>query len=62
LRTWLTGWKRIANYLDVSVKVVQRRHKEYGMPVMRAPSNRPTIKPGQLDSWLKKLKDKKNGK
>jgi len=50
------------NYLDVSVKVAQRWHKEYGMPVMRTPSNRPTIKPEQLDSWLKKFKEKKNGK
>lgn len=49
---WLTGWKKIAKYLDVSIRTAQRYFKK-GMPVNNKLG---TIraKPKELDNFIKK--------
>lgn len=52
MECWLTGWKRIANYIDSSVKTAKKYYKECEMPVYRGPSNKPCCLPADLDKWL----------
>ena len=59
---WLTGWKRIAAYIDKSIKTAKRYHKNYHMPIHRGPGNIPHGLPLELDIWIREfgnLKDKK---
>ena len=49
---WLTGWKRIAAYLDVSPKTAKRYVQRYGLPVCRHPTGAPAALPHELDIWL----------
>lgn len=54
----LTGWKSIANYLDVSVKTAKRWYRDYDMPLERTPGGRPTQRREALDSWLAEKRKK----
>ena len=49
---WLTGWKRIAAYLDVSAGTAKKYYKKYGLPVCRHPGGSPSALPHELDVWL----------
>ena len=49
---WLTGWKRIAAYLDVSAGTAKKYYKKYGLPICRHPTGAPTALPHELDIWL----------
>ena len=46
----LTGWKRIAAFLDVSVRTA-RRYAKRGMPVRNWPGGRPWAIPDELLRW-----------
>jgi hypothetical protein len=46
----LTGWKRIASFLDVSVRTA-RRYAKLGMPVRNWPKGRPWAIPDELVRW-----------
>ncbi len=50
---WLTGWKQISAYLDVSVTTVKRYHEDHGLPVHQLPTGTPTALPAEIDTWLK---------
>lgn len=52
---WLTGWKAIASYLDVSVATAMRNYELRGLPVM-AVGNTKIALPEQLDQWQKEKK------
>jgi len=52
----LTGWKSIANYLDVSVRTAQRWHREFRLPLERTPTGKPTGKKEALDRWVTRKK------
>jgi len=52
MQNWLTGWKRIGCYLDVSAKVARCWYKKYNLPVLRTPSQRPICKTDDLDRWV----------
>ena len=47
----LTGWKRIASFLDVSVRTVKRYAKRYNMPIRNWPGGRPWAIPDELLRW-----------
>ncbi len=49
---WLTGWKQISRYIGRCVDTAKLYYKQYGMPVLRDPSETPVAIPEQLDSWL----------
>jgi len=49
---WLTGWRRIGDYLQVHWKTARRWHKQYGMPVLRRPGGRPVALVVELNLWL----------
>ena len=49
---WLTGWKKIAQYIGTSIRTAKRYHYEYSMPVRRLPSSRPVAFEYELDLWL----------
>ena len=53
--SWLTGWKSIANHLDIYWKTAKAWHKKYGMPVLRTPEGKPTQQSEVLDEWIIKL-------
>jgi len=57
---WLTGWKQIGAYLDVSVTTVTKYHRDHGLPVHWLPGGAPTGRPAELDEWVQK-KEIKNG-
>ena len=46
----LSGWKRIASFLDVSVRTA-RRYAKRGMPVRNWPGGRPWAIPDELVRW-----------
>lgn len=48
-RRWLTGWKSIAQYLDVSPRSAKRKAKR-GMPVY-LDGRTPTAKTWEIDEW-----------
>jgi len=48
---WITGWKKIAQYIDRSSKTAKLYYKKYGMPVRRLPGNMPGIIPSEVDEW-----------
>ena len=52
--TRLDSWKSIAEYLDRSVRSVQRWHVEYGLPVFHLRGDKGSVfaYPDQLDNWL----------
>ena len=47
----LSGWKRIAAFLDVSVRTARRYAKRYSMPVRNWPGGRPWAIPHELIQW-----------
>ena len=56
---YLTGWKAIANFLDVSVGTAKKYYKNHGMPIQRTPSKRPCCLPEYINEWL--VLNKPNG-
>ncbi len=52
---WLTGWKKIAAYLDVSVRTA-RNYKKIGLPIYTL-SGSAKAKTSELDHFIK-LKNK----
>lgn len=50
---WISGWKMIAEYCDVTEDTVKKYAKEKGMPVKRLGSKVFAI-PSDLDKWLRK--------
>lgn len=50
----LTGWKEIANYLEMGVRTVQRYERELGLPIRRpGESQTPVIAiKTELDAWI----------
>jgi len=50
-KEWLTGWKPIANYLDVSISTAVRWAKKYNMPIIRTHSKKPTVEIEKLKEW-----------
>lgn len=56
MRTVLSSWKEIAQYLGKGVRTVQRWELELGLPVRRPKPNEKQIVlafPDELDAWLK---------
>jgi hypothetical protein len=49
---WITGWKKIAQYLDVSERTAQRLHKKEKMPVYKGTR----ANPKELDKFVKDRK------
>jgi len=49
---WITGWKKIAKYLDVSVSTAKRYYKS-GMPIYYK-FGKARAKPVELDIFFKK--------
>jgi hypothetical protein len=47
----LSGWKRIASFLGVSVRTARRYAKRYYMPVRNWPGGRPWAIPNELVRW-----------
>ncbi len=66
--SWLTTWKSIAAYCDVSIDTVRRWEKLYGFPVFRLPSKRgfghKTIAaiPSEINTWLREFSKEMHGK
>ena len=58
----LTGWKRIASFLGVSVRTARRYAKRYSMPVRNWPGGRPWAIPDELLRWGILFDDLKKGK
>ncbi len=52
MKSWLTGWKLIANHINTSVRTAAIYHKCHGMPVHRGPNNKPIALSEELDGWL----------
>ena len=53
MKGWLTGWKAIAEYLDVHIETAVIWHNDFGMPVFDSPAGRLKIAlPALLDEWL----------
>jgi len=48
---WLTGWKRIAEYCNVSIRTAKTYHYKFGMPIKRLPGGSPQALPVELDNW-----------
>ncbi len=57
--SWVTTWKGIAKFCDVSVDTVRRWEKAFGLPVHRLPSKTGlgpglvTALPSELNAWLR---------
>ncbi|HCY86677.1 MAG TPA: hypothetical protein DHV36_16210 [Desulfobacteraceae bacterium] len=49
---WISGWKMIAEYCDVTEATVKRYAREKDMPVRRL-GNKVFAIPGDLDKWLR---------
>jgi hypothetical protein len=52
---WITGWKKIAKYLDVSIRTAQNKKH---LPVYRDGGVR--AKPEELDKYVKKENQLRN--
>lgn len=48
---WLTGWKKIADYLDMSIRTAKEYHKK-GMPVYKKLGS-VQAKPKEIDEFIK---------
>ena len=57
---YLTGWKPIANILDVHPQTAIRWYKKYNMPVQRTPSKRPMIELKVLKKWIDEINNEIN--
>jgi hypothetical protein len=55
VKTTLSSWKEIADYLGKGVRTVQRWEKQFALPVRRPfPQSRTVFAiPSELDDWLK---------
>lgn len=51
----LTGWKRIARFMGVSIQTAKRLATRYSMPVRRLPPDRPFAVPFELLTWAVKF-------
>lgn len=49
---FLSGWKKISQFLGRSVKTCQRWESKESLPVLRDPSGRPVALPEHLRVWL----------
>ncbi len=65
---WLSGWKEIATYLNVSVSTAQKYYKDFNMPVRKIDSRKKisyarvkALRP-ELDLWLIKFDDIRTGR
>ena len=52
---WLSGWKAIAEYCDVTIQTVQKYAKGKGLPVKKVRKRVYSI-PEDLDLWLREQK------
>lgn len=60
IRGWVTTWKRIAIFFDVSIDTVQAWHKQ-GFPIMRTLSGTPMIIPEVANQWIIEFNKAENG-
>lgn len=61
---WLTGWKAIAARIGLSIRTAKRYHFDFGMPVYRTPTGKPTALTEEVERWLvefDKLRKKRKG-
>lgn len=49
---FLSGWKKISQFLGRSIKTCQRWELKENLPVLRDPSGRPICLPEHLRKWL----------
>ena len=49
---WLTGWKQIGEYTQLSKSTCKRYRKKYSMPVNYLPGGDPVALPLELNLWL----------
>lgn len=49
---WLTGWKQISDYTQLSKSTCKRYRKKYSMPVNYLPGGDVVALPLELDLWL----------
>ena len=50
----ITGWKRIAEFFDVSVSTAKRWHKKRRLPLRRTPGGQPSAVPAELGLYFSK--------
>ena len=51
----LHGWSQIAAYLGVSIQTARRRHRRWGLPVVRCVGRRVFTTKGVIDAWIRRL-------
>lgn len=49
---WLSGWKVIAAYCDVTVQTVKKYAEKKGLPIKKV-GNKVFALPSDLDKWLR---------
>lgn len=49
---WLSGWKEIARYCDVTIQTVQKYADAMGLPIKKI-GNKVFALPADLDQWLR---------
>ena len=62
MKGWITGWKNIAKYLNVSMRTAKKYCYEFSMPVRKIGEKGPVVSlPSEVDRWAIEFDRKMNG-